>query len=278
MDQKVCLITGASKGLGFALAKEFADQGYRVFGTTRSSEKVDDSLALSKNITFIEVDLLAAESITAGVAQVLSEVGHVDTLINNAGYGLFGAVEEASDEEVKDNFAVNLYGLLNVTKAILPSMRQRKSGHIMNIASIGGYVGSFPGVGVYCSTKFAVAGVTEGLKADLEGTGIDVTVVYPGYFRTNFLSKESMKVAKQQIVDYAAAHEVVQAHRIGINKNQPGDPKKFAKVMCQATEMKPRPFHLFLGSDSLEYAKDKIQLVQSELDKYRSLSLSTDFE
>ncbi len=277
MSKKVCLITGVSQGLGLEMAQKFLNKGYIVAGTSRDKTKIPKSLTQSDQFLSIEMNLFNEQSIQQAIQTVLDTTGHIDTLINNAGYGLFGAVEEASNDEVKNNYNVNVFGLISVLRSILPSMRKRGSGHIINIASIGGFIGSFPGTGIYCSTKFAVAGITEGLKADLEETGVDVTVVYPGYFRTNFLASSSMKVTTHSINDYKKAHEVVNQHKSGINQNQPGDPKKLAQAVFEATEMTNRPFHLFLGPDAVEYAQFKIKTIQDDLKSYEHLSMRTNF-
>ena len=156
-------------------------------------------------------------------------------------------------------------------------MRKQKSGHVINISSIGGFIGSFPGSSIYCSTKFAVAGLTEGLKADVEEFGISVTLVYPGYFRTNFLEASSMKAPINEISDYKEVRKMLDLHKESINQNQPGNPKKLAKIIYKISILDKVPFHLFLGSDSISYAKSKINTINLELEKNKKLSFYTDF-
>lgn len=277
MNTKIYFITGTSQGLGYEMAKYFLNKGHKVVGTTRDINKLNISLLSNINFLPLEVNLLDRNKIKTSVDHVIERFGRIDVLINNAGYALFGAVEELSEQEINDNFNINVFGLINVLNGVLPIMRKQKSGHIINISSIGGFIGSFPGSSIYCSTKFAVAGLTEGLKTDVEEFGISVTLVYPGYFRTNFLENESMKTPINEISDYKEARKMVNLHQESINQNQPGNPKKLAKVIYEISISDKVPFHLFLGSDSLSYAKSKINTINLELEKNKELSFYTDF-
>ncbi|RXJ82388.1 SDR family NAD(P)-dependent oxidoreductase [Arcobacter sp. F2176] len=277
MDKKVYFITGVSQGLGYEMTKHFLKEGHIVAGTTRDISKIDTTLSTNTNFLALEIDLSNRKDIETSVNQVIRKFSRINVLINNAGYGLFGAIEELSQKEIENNYNINVFGLINVLSAVLPIMRKQRSGHIFNISSIGGFIGTFPGSGIYCSTKFAVAGLTEGLKADVEEFGIKVILVYPGYFRTNFLESTSMKAPSNEISDYKEAKKMVSTHQNDINQNQPGDPKKLAKMIYEVSLLDEVPFHLFLGSDSYSYAKNKIDTLEIELEKNKELSFSTDF-
>lgn len=277
MSKQVWFITGASKGLGLALAKRLLQQGYKVAATSRRIDSLVKAIGpASDRFLPLQVDLANEKSLEQAVQKTVESLGTLDVVVNNAGYGQFGTIEEVSDEEARENFNVNVFGTLNVIRAVLPVLREKKSGHIFNIASIGGYAGAFPGVGVYCATKFAVAGLTEGLQADLAPLGVHVTLVYPGYFKTNFLDKDSMAKPKKFIAQYEQAHHVVKQHEEVINQNQQGDPVKAADALIQmALESNPA-FHLFLGSDAFAMAEEKIKSVQAELTKWKQITHSTD--
>lgn len=277
MNPKIYFITGTSQGLGYEMAKYFLDKGHIVVGTTRDINKLNISLLSNINFLPLEIDLLDRKKIKSSIDYVIEKFGRIDVLINNAGYALLGAVEELREHEIKDNFNINVFGLINVLNSVLPIMRKQKSGHVINISSIGGFIGSFPGSSIYCSTKFAVAGLTEGLKADVEEFGISVTLVYPGYFRTNFLEASSMKAPINEISDYKEVRKMLDLHKESINQNQPGNPKKLAKIIYKISILDKVPFHLFLGSDSISYAKSKINTINLELEKNKKLSFYTDF-
>lgn len=277
MKSQVWFVTGASKGLGLTLVKKLLQAGHKVAATSRSVaslvEKID---ATETQFLPLEVHLSNPESVRKAMAQTQKKWGAVDVVVNNAGYGHFGAVEELSDSEARENFDVNVFGTLNVIREALPLMREKKAGHIFNISSVGGYSGSFPGVGIYCATKFAVAGMSEGLAAEVKDFGIQVTIVYPGYFRTNFLDQDSMKSPKQSIAAYEASQQSLDFHSNVMNGNQAGDPEKAAEALLQVAQNPEAPLHLFLGKDAFKMAQEKIQLVESELTKWKSLSESTD--
>jgi len=197
-------------------------------------------------------------------------------LLNNAGFGLMGAVEEASATEVEAVFRTNVFGLLNVTRAVLPLMRKARSGRILNISSIGGYRGA-AGFGVYSSTKFAVEGLSEALHAELEPLGIHVTVVEPGYFRTDFLDAISLSVSPTIIEDYAATAGRVRNIATGLNHNQPGDPARLAQVLVEFADAQNPPLRLPLGSDTVAAIEDKHASDAAIVRDWRAVSVSTDF-
>ncbi|RZK86635.1 MAG: SDR family NAD(P)-dependent oxidoreductase, partial [Pedobacter sp.] len=198
-------------------------------------------------------------------------------VVNNAGYGLTGSLEELTDAEARSNFDINIFGMLHVIRHVMPHLRQQKSGHIFNIASIGGFTGNFPGFGIYCATKFAVQGLTESLAAEISDFNIYATVVYPGYFRTNFLSGESLQIPKQPIQAYTAVRKSQEAHQNDINGNQPGDPDKAAKAMIKVAESELPPVHLFLGKDAFDLAHSKINSIEKDLEAWKNTTISTGF-
>ena len=274
----VWFVTGASKGLGFVLARKLLAAGYRVAATSRSPRALTGVLGeRGERFLPLEVELTDERSVARAVQETIAHFGSLEVIVNNAGYGQLGTVEETTDEEARRNYDVNVFGLLNVLRATLPGLRARRSGHVFNVASIGGYVGGFSGWGIYCSTKFAVAGLTEALHADLEQLGVKVTLVYPGYFRTDFLADSSMARPARPIADYAAARASEKEHSEAINGRQPGDPEKLADAMMRAYALAAPPLHLFLGSDAVAMAEAKQEQVQRAIADHRALSVSTDY-
>jgi NAD(P)-dependent dehydrogenase (short-subunit alcohol dehydrogenase family) len=279
-NQKVWFVTGASKGLGLSLVKQLLSAGYKVAATSRTADSLSKAVGLGETETFLplEVSITTEHSVKEAVQKTIEKFGTIDVLVNNAGYGLFGTVEELSDEEARKNYDINVFGSLNVIRQTLPYMRAKHSGKIFNISSIGGFTADFPGVGIYCSTKFAVAGFTEALASEVKELGISATVVYPGYFRTEFLSGDSMVSPKNPIEDYAGARASVKAHEDEINGNQPGDPEKAVAVLIKMAEEENTPVHLFLGKDAYEMAQNRIEIMTKTLKEYKAISVSTDFD
>jgi NAD(P)-dependent dehydrogenase (short-subunit alcohol dehydrogenase family) len=277
MDTKVWLITGASKGLGLSLAKKLLNGGYRVVATTRNIQALTSVLGNSSQ-TFLplEVELTSNESVQNAIEASVAHFGRIDVVVNNAGFGLIGTLEELSDAEVRNNFDVNVFGSLNVIRNVIPYLRQQRSGYVFNIASIGGYAGGFPGFGIYCSTKFAVAGFTEALAEEMKDFGVHVSVVYPGYFRTDFLSSGSIKTASHPINAYETARASEQAHLNSINGNQPNDPERAAEIFIEISQLPKPPVHLFLGKDAYTVANQKIEFIQQTMSEYKALATSTE--
>lgn len=274
--KKVWFVTGASKGLGLALVKKLLANDYCVAATSRNVQSLIEEVGNVSN-TFLPVamNLNDSEDVKAVIATCINHFGRIDVVVNNAGFGLIGTLEELSDAEVKNNFDVNVFGSLNVIRHVTPYLRQQQSGYIFNIASIGGYSGGYPGFGIYCSTKFAVAGFTEGLAEEMKDFGVHVSVVYPGYFRTNFLSSGSVKTAANPIAAYERARASEQAHLNEINGNQPNDPERAAEIFITVSELSNPPVHLFLGKDAYAVADQKIELIQHTMAEYKTLATST---
>ena len=279
MNNKVWYITGASKGLGLALTKKLLQQGHRVAATSRNKEELKQAVEeSSNNFLPLQVNLLDENSVQQSIAKTIDWFGNLDVVVNNAGYGLLGALEELTDAESRANFDVNVFGSLNVIRKAMPYLRAQKSGHIFNIASVGGFSGAFPGFGIYCATKFAMHGFTESLAEEAKPFGIHATVVSPGYFRTNFLADSSLSVPKNAIADYENVREVERLHKDAINFNQPGDPEKAAEVMIAVAALNNPPVHLFLGQDAYNLAGQKMDAVKKDLELMKASATATQFE
>jgi NAD(P)-dependent dehydrogenase (short-subunit alcohol dehydrogenase family) len=273
---RVWFITGASRGFGALVTQAALAAGDAVVATARNPAAVSERLGQHANLLPMALDVTNEAQAHEAVAAALKRFGRIDVLLNNAGYGLLGGVEEASGPEVERQFQTNVFGLLAVTRAVLPTMRRQRSGHVMNISSIGGYA-AYPGWGVYGATKFAVEGLTEALAAELAPLGIFATVIEPGFFRTNFLDDQSLVETAARIEDYAATVGGTRTHASGANHAQPGDPSKLATaILALAAAPKP-PVRLPLGSDTVARIEAKNQFVAEELVPWRTLALSTDF-
>ncbi|MGE8553765.1 MAG: SDR family NAD(P)-dependent oxidoreductase [Chryseobacterium jejuense] len=274
--KKVWFVTGASKGLGFELVKKLLSEGFRVAATSRTIESLISSFGeTSDNFLPLSVNIKDNNDIKSVISKTVEHFGQIDVVVNNAGYGQIGTLEELTDEEARENYAVNVFGTLNVIRNALPYLREQRSGNIFNISSVGGYSANFPGWGIYCSTKFAVAGFTEALAEEVKDFGIHATVVYPGYFRTDFLTKDSVKTPANPIQAYEAARLSEQAHLHEINGNQPNDPEKAADVLIQISKEKNPPVHLLLGVGTIEFLNQKIDILTKDSKKWESLTIST---
>jgi NAD(P)-dependent dehydrogenase (short-subunit alcohol dehydrogenase family) len=277
-QKKVWFITGASKGLGLALVQQLLAKGYTVAATSRDKSALKIAVGDNNNFLPLGVDLNSEASVQKGIDETVNQFGQIDVVVNNAGYGLVGGLEELSDAEARKNFDVNVFGTLNVIRKVLPYLRAQQSGHIFNISSIGGFIGTFPGFGIYCATKFAVEGLTESLSTEIKSFGLKATIVSPGYFRTQFLSSESLGLPENPIEAYKEVRESQALHQSTINGNQLGDPDKAALAMIQVAESQNPPLHLFLGSDAYNMAYNKINSVRQELEEWKSVTVSTAFE
>lgn len=273
---RVWFITGASRGIGAHIAEAALAQGDAVVATSRNVDAVEKRLGARDALLPLALDVTDEAQARHAVGAALDRFGRIDVLVNNAGYGLLGAVEESTADEVRRLYDTNVFGLLHVTRAVLPSMRKRRAGRVINISSLGG-VQSSAGFGVYCSTKFAVEGLTEALHAELAPLGIHATVVEPGYFRTEFLDGASLAVSPRVLDDYAASAGAVREAARRINLNQPGDPVRLAQAMLQLAASPTPPLRLPLGTDTLQAIADKHAFVERETDQWRTLAAPTDF-
>jgi NAD(P)-dependent dehydrogenase (short-subunit alcohol dehydrogenase family) len=280
MEQKVWMITGASRGFGAEISKAVLAAGDKLVATARNTKGLEhlgnNGRGANSNLFTVALDVTDEAQVRNAVQAALSYFGRIDVLVNNAGYGLMGAIEESSASEVERLYRTNVFGLLNVTRAVLPGMRKERAGHIINFSSLGGY-SSAPGFGAYCSTKFAVEGITEALHDEVAPLGIHATVVEPGYFRTDFLATSSMAETAERIADYAATVGKVRKFVSAHNHQQPGDPAKLGQAIVQLANMPEPPLRLPLGTDTLIRIAEKNAFVQAETEKWRALSASTDF-
>lgn len=277
MNAPVWFITGASRGFGLEVARAALDRGGAVVAAARDPGAVERTLGRRDDVLPIELDVTNEQQAQASVDLARKQFGPIDVLVNNAGRGLLAAVEEASADDVRSIFAVNVEGLLKVTRAVLPSMRARRSGCIVNISSVGGFVAA-PGWGVYAATKFAVEGLSEALHDELLPLGIRVIIVEPGAFRTDFLDDTSLKRTGHEIDDYAATAGQTRQWSQRTNHAQRGDPAKAAQAIVTAATSADPPLRLQLGSDCVERIQHKLDEVAEELSAVRPVALSTDFD
>ncbi|MBX0288914.1 SDR family NAD(P)-dependent oxidoreductase [Hymenobacter sp. HSC-4F20] len=269
-------VTGASQGLGLALAKQLLATGHRVAATSRRGSSLTQAIGpASAQFLPLETDLTSEASVQQAVAHTIATFGHLEVVVNNAGYGIGGSPEELTDAETRQAFDVNVFGTLNVIRQTMPHLRAAQRGHIINISSIAGMAGA-TGWAVYAATKAAVQGLSEVLAQDVAPFGIKVTVVAPGAFRTNFLTPESLVLARQPIAAYQqvrASHEKY----LQLNGAQAGDPDKAAAaIIGLAAEPNP-PVHLLLGQDAYQRATQKLAELQQEFQAWHPLTVSTDF-
>jgi NAD(P)-dependent dehydrogenase (short-subunit alcohol dehydrogenase family) len=273
---KVWFITGASRGFGALITKEALAKGDAVVATARSPKTVTERFGKHPNLLAVALDVTNEAQAHEAAKAAIQRFGRIDVLVNNAGYGLLGAVEEASAREVEDIYRTNVFGVLNVTRAVLPHMRRQRSGRILNMSSVGGYRAT-QGWGIYSSTKFAVEALSEALAIELTPLGIHVTAVEPGYFRTDFLDGTSLSIMPTKIDDYATTSGAMREFAASVNHAQPGDPAKLAKVLVEFADALEPPVRLPLGSDTVAAIESKNAEMAVLVDKWRGTSVSTDF-
>lgn len=272
---KLFFITGVSSGFGRALAQAAIAAGHRVAGTVRGAEQAAAFAALDPARAHPQLlDVTDDAAIEAVVARVERELGPIDVLVNNAGYGHEGALEESPLDEMRRQFDVNVFGAVAVIKAVLPGMRQRRRGHIVNITSMGGTI-TMPGISYYCGSKFALEGVSDTLSKELAPFNIAVTAVAPGSFRTDWAGR-SMVRSPRAIGDYDASFEPVRRARIEKSGKQPGDPARAAQAILRLVESERPPAHLLLGSDALALVRAALAERLAEIDAWEAVTRSTD--
>lgn len=272
----VWLITGASRGFGALVAQRALQEGDAVVATARDPKAILARVGRHPELLALALDVTKEDEAIAAAQAAVDRFGTIDVLLNNAGFGLTGAVEEASQDEIEAVFRTNVFGLLAVTRAVLPHMRRARSGRILNISSIGGYRGS-AGFGVYGATKFAVEALSEAMRAELAPLGIHVTAIEPGYFRTDFMDASSLKASRTVIADYRETAGRVRADAGRINGAQPGDPAKLARVLVDFAREPDPPVRLPLGADTVAAIEAKHASDAAILDRWRSVALSTTF-
>ncbi|WP_287029160.1 oxidoreductase [Pseudomonas sp. UBA6310] len=275
-DSKLFFISGVSSGFGRAFAEAALAAGHRVVGSLRSAADLQAFEQDPSGRAFgVLLDVTDDAAIDAAIAGVERDHGPIDVLVNNAGYGHEGILEESPLAELRHQFDVNLFGAVALIKAVLPGMRQRRSGRIINITSMGGFI-TLPGIAYYCGSKFALEGISETLASEVRDFGIFVTAVAPGSFRTDWAGR-SMRRSERSIADYDALFEPIRAARESKSGRQNGDPRKAAQVLLQLVAMESPPTHLLLGSDALQLVQAKLAALQDEIARHAALSRSTDF-
>lgn len=274
---KTWFVTGASRGLGFEICRAVLDAGDQVVATARDPAVIAEALAANgERFLGLSLDVTDPASIDAAVAAARKRFGSIDVLVNNAGYGQLGAFEEVSRESIAQQFATNVFGVFDVSRAVLPLMRAQRAGHVVTISSVAGVTG-FEGASIYCSTKHAVSGWSDSLAPEVAPFGIKVTCVYPGRFRTDFLDASSVRHGEIAVDDYAALSEQRRAMLDAGNHRQSGDPVRFAQAILELVSMKEPPQWFAAGSDAHAVFTEKAKALRDNAEDWKALTMSTDF-
>ena len=274
-SSKTLLITGVSSGFGRALAVDALGTGHRVIGTVRSEQARREFEALAaENATARILDVTDFDAIDAVVADIERTVGPVDVLVNNAGYGHEGIFEESPLADMRRQFDVNVFGAVAMMKAVLPYMRDRRNGHILNITSMGGHI-TLPGISYYCGSKFALEGISESVGKEVKPFGITVTAVAPGSFRTDWAGRSMIRTPRS-IADYDGLFDPIREARHQKSGKQLGDPSKAARAMLQIIASDSPPAHLLLGSDAIDLVRQKWASLAEEINQWETVTRSTD--
>ncbi|WP_242154575.1 oxidoreductase [Sphingomonas sp. BAUL-RG-20F-R05-02] len=273
---KTFLITGVSSGLGQAFAEGALAAGHRVIGTVRRSEDAESFAAMEQDRAHpLVLDVTDYNAIPAAVTDAEQRVGTIDVLVNNAGYSHEGVLEESSIDDLQRQFAANVFGPVAMIKAVLPGMRERRRGHIVNVTSMGGFI-TMPGISFYCGSKFALEGISEALGKEVASFGIRVTALAPGQFRTDWAGR-SMDRTPRSIPDYDAVMDPIRAGRQAKSGNQPGVPARAAQALLALIEAGEPPVRLFFGADALGLVEQKLDTMKAEITAWNALSRSTSF-
>ena len=274
---KTWFITGASRGLGADIATAALKAGDRVVATGRQRAAVSDKLGPDHDrLLTLSLDVADAAQAREAVAQAIARFGAIDVLVNTAGYGHLGYFEETTDADIQAQYATNVFGLFNVTRAALPAMRAARRGHVFNLSSVAGYRGIEAG-SLYCSSKFAVEGFSEALAGELAPFGIHVTIIEPGPFRTDFLTPESLKFIAHEVPDYAERRNAARASFEQRNGKQQGDPVLLAEAMVKLANAAKPPLRFTAGAMAVNGLDAKLAAMKAELDLWRELGIATDF-
>lgn len=273
---KTWFITGASRGLGLDTARAALAAGDQVVATGRDARRLQEALGETGRLLVKTLDVTDQATVEAAVKAAIDRFGRIDVLVNNAGYGQLGAFEETSTEAIERQFETNVFGVFRVTRAVLPTMRAQRSGHVITISSMVGLVG-VDGGSIYCASKFAVAGWSEALSVELARFGIHATSVHPGYFRTDFLDRRSMRLADLPVDDYREPTERATKRRDSVNRRQAGDPAAFGRAMVELANAGQPPVRFAAGSDALKVMREKGSALRESAENWSLLSVSTDF-
>ena len=270
-------ITGASRGIGAEIAKAALASGDRVVATGRNRAQIEKTFAAEGDrVLAVALDVAKKGQAETAIEAAVARFGRIDILVNNAGYGSLGLFEENSAEDIERQFATNVFGLFDVTRAVLPVMRRQRAGHIFNLSSVGGLL-AIPGGSIYCSTKFAVEGFSEGLAKEVAQFGIKVTIIEPGPFRTDFLNDSSVRFGSKAVADYAQYSAQIKASFLERANKQPGDPVKLAQAVITLATTEHPPLRYAAGSSALQRIDEKLAAMGAEFDQWRALSLSMDY-
>lgn len=274
---KVWYVTGASKGLGLTLVKKLLENSYRVAATSRDAHELSQAVGLIDKDRFLPlaVDLNNQDCIDESIQQTLATFGRIDVVVNNAGYGMTGVVEEIEEQDIRNIFNVNVMAIINVVKSVLPIMRRQQSGYILNIGSVAGFAGA-PGWAVYSATKAAVAAFSEVIALDVKEFGIKVTVAEPSGFRTGFLTQNSLAMISSEIEGYKLVKNT-QDRYLSSNGKQAGNPDRAAEIFMELAEIPEPPMRLFLGADAYKRASEKLEAMSTELEHWKSITIGADF-
>ena len=275
-EKKVWFITGSSTGFGRELAEEALAQGYKVVATARKTEVLQDLIEkYPDNARAVKLDVTKPDEVRAAIDEAVEEFGRVDVVVNNAGYGLIGAIEEATDEQFRHQFETNVFGAVDVMRAILPQMRRQQSGHILNLSSVGGFI-AFPSSGFYTASKFALEAFSEALAAEAAHLGIKVTIVEPGAFRTDFNGR-SLAIGENRMAEYPSTESFLGWLK-EMDGKQPGDPRKAAQAMIKVVESENPPLRLPLGEDAIVAIETELETVKADIAPWRQTGVDTNFE
>ncbi len=275
-EQRVWFITGSSTGFGRELAEELLENGHKVVATARKTEAIADLIEKYPDTArALRLDVTKVDEIDMSIKAAVEAFGRVDVLVNNAGYGSIGAIEEFDEAQIRRQFETNFFGALNVIRAVLPQLREQRSGHILNVSSVGGFV-SFPSAGIYCSSKFALEAVSESLAGELAASGIKVTIVQPGAFRTSFKASALDVAANLKPEAYSSTTQFLGWLKDNDGK-QPGDPRKAAQAMIKVVESEDPPLRLPLGQDAFETIEAELDKVHKDIEPWRETAVDTTF-
>lgn len=275
-EKRVWFITGSSTGFGRELAEELLENGHKVIATARKTEAIADLVEkYPETARALRLDVTKNDEIKQAIADSIEAFGRIDVLVNNAGYGSMGAIEEFDESQIRRQFDTNFFGAVNVLREALPQLREQKSGHIVNVSSVGGFV-SFPSAGIYCASKFALEAVSESLAGELASSGIKVTIVEPGAFRTNFNAGALDVAANLRPEIYETTTQFLGWLRDNDGK-QPGDPRKAAQAIIKAVESENAPLRLPLGEDAIQTIEGELENVKNDIAPWRETGVDTTF-